>query len=93
MSPRAPEVTSRQLDCLIAVARGLSHKQIGTELGIQKDRVDDLIADLEKRLGARSGIHMILRAIEEGLIERRVPPPIPDLPKGPKTPPGIPSHP
>ena len=77
-APPRPHLSPRQLDYLIAVSRGHSHKEIAAELGIHTNWVDELSHEVHKRLGARSGPHMILRAIEEGLIEPRVPPRLPN---------------
>jgi hypothetical protein len=52
------------------------------DLGIHTHRVDELSMEVQKRLRARTGIHMVMRAIEEGLLEPRVPPPA--LPVSPR---------
>lgn len=81
---RIPTPTSRHLDVLIAIAQGDARKEIETLLNLGEGRIDELISELKHLLHARSWADMVLRAVELGWIEPRVPPPKqPDLPKPP----------
>jgi DNA-binding NarL/FixJ family response regulator len=66
--------TPRQLDVLHALARGRSRKQIATDLGLSQFRVDEHVAELKHRFHAHTSADLVLRAVEEGILEPSVPP-------------------
>jgi DNA-binding NarL/FixJ family response regulator len=66
--------TPRQLDVLTALARGRSRKQIALDLGLSEFRIDEHIAELKHRFEAHTSADLVLRAVEEGILEPLVPP-------------------
>ncbi len=68
--PDAPGYTlrPRELQVLKALARGLSHKQIGKEMGLKDSTVSNHAAYMRARLGASNNIHAVQIAHERGLI-------------------------
>lgn len=74
-SLRALAPTARHLDVLHSIMGGASRKRIATELHLSRPRIDELISEIKHRLGAENWGDMVLRAIDQGWIEPRVPPP------------------
>lgn len=58
----------RETEVLELIARGMSNKQIGIELGISDRTVSSHIVSIFKKLGARSRTQAVLYAVREGLI-------------------------
>ena len=83
--------SSRQLDLLHAMARGGNRHRIAAELHLTPPWIDDLIHELKKKLGDGNWAYLVLRAIEEGWIEPRVPPPE-SIPTSPLRPSPAPAH-
>lgn len=73
----APEdgamITPRQLECLLWVQAGKSSSDIGMILGISSRTVDDHLAEVCARLGVRTRIQAISKAIAIGLLSPRLP--------------------
>jgi DNA-binding NarL/FixJ family response regulator len=63
------QLTSRERDVLIRVARGLLNKEIAAELGISVRTVESHRESLTKKLGIRSVAGLTRLAIESGLTE------------------------
>ena len=71
-SPR-PRLTPRQLECLAWAQAGKSSTDIGLILGLSHRTVDAHLATACARLGVRTRIQAISRAIELGLLSSRSP--------------------
>ncbi len=69
-----PAPTSRQVDLLHAMGRGGDRHQMAAELDLSPARIDDLTCELREKLGDGNWAYLVLRAIEEGWVEPRVPP-------------------
>lgn len=53
VAPATPEaLTPRERDVLVMVARGLTHKQIGTRLGLSKATVDTYVHRVRQKVGS-----------------------------------------
>jgi DNA-binding NarL/FixJ family response regulator len=65
----AAQLTEREREVLIAVARGLPSKQIAARLGISARTVETHRANLMRKLGLRSVALLTQFAIREGLVE------------------------
>jgi DNA-binding NarL/FixJ family response regulator len=63
------------MEILEALARDRLEKEIAAELDLRLDTVKKHVAALKRLLGARTRIGVVLRAIEEGWVEPRSPPP------------------
>lgn len=61
-------LTGRQRAVLTALAQDLPRKEIAKELGISVARLDEHVAALRNRLGAKTLVGVVLRAIHEGLL-------------------------
>lgn len=68
-SPAIPEIqlTSREREILVYLARGLTAKQISRQLGIHRNTTDYHINKLKKRLGAHTLAQSMMVAIGLGL--------------------------
>jgi len=62
-------LTPRQEDVLRAIARDLLRKEIAQDLHLSEARVDEHVAELKRRYGVRTTAGLVLRGIEEGVIE------------------------
>jgi DNA-binding NarL/FixJ family response regulator len=62
------ELTARELDVLALVAEGLSHEQIGAELGIGAETVRTHLRKACQRLGAATRTQAVAAALRLGLI-------------------------
>jgi DNA-binding NarL/FixJ family response regulator len=68
--PTAPAgLTARQLEVLRLVTRGMSNRQIASQLSISPRTVDRHVADVYTRIGVSSRAAAALYAIEHGLLE------------------------
>jgi DNA-binding NarL/FixJ family response regulator len=75
-----PEPTSRQLEVLIAMARGTRAKEISAAIGLGLDRTNEVIGEVLHLLKATDRAEVVLRAVELGWIEPQSPPPHPTPP-------------
>ena len=66
--PPAPEVTSRQLEILQAMARGLTNKDIAKMFGIRTDGVNEHVLAILAKLGAANRTEAVATAIRKQLI-------------------------
>jgi DNA-binding NarL/FixJ family response regulator len=63
-----PEPKSRELEVLLAMARGLHTKQIAADIALSESRAEEHIAGVLELLDAKSWTHAVVRAIEFGWI-------------------------
>jgi DNA-binding NarL/FixJ family response regulator len=56
-------LTPRQLQCLVLVGKGKSDRQIGRTLRISEETVHKHVEAAKKRVGARSRIQLVIRAL------------------------------
>jgi DNA-binding NarL/FixJ family response regulator len=63
-------LTAREVEVLVAVARGLSNAEIGAELYMSAATAKTHVGRLLTKLGARDRTHLVIAAYEAGLIER-----------------------
>lgn len=61
-------LSPRQLACLQLAASGLSAPEIGARLGISPRTVNQHISEACERLGVRTRIHAVARAVQLKLI-------------------------
>lgn len=66
--PGAKELRKRELEVLKLAARGLSNKQISTELNITDNTVGTHLVNIFRKLGVESRTEAALYALKEGLI-------------------------
>lgn len=62
------EITDRQLEVLVHVARGRTNRQIGAALGISERTVRNHLRSIGKRLAATDRTHAVVLAIGHGWI-------------------------
>ncbi|MEM9500800.1 MAG: helix-turn-helix transcriptional regulator [Pseudomonadota bacterium] len=63
-----PQLTTREREILVLVARGLSTKEVAQQVEIAPRTVDRHIENARLKLGAKNRTHMVARAIIEGLL-------------------------
>lgn len=61
-------LTNRQTACLCLLAKGLTHKQIGLELGLAAKTVEHYLDAVKLKLNCESRSDLIMQAIERGLV-------------------------
>lgn len=62
------ELSPRELQVVRLVAGGKKYPEMGEHLNISKDTVRNTVRNAMKKLGARSKNHLVLRALEAGMI-------------------------
>jgi LuxR family quorum-sensing system transcriptional regulator CciR len=62
-SPRGPQLTPRQRDCVVLVAQGKSDWEIGQLLGISESTVHKHIEDAKKRFAVSTRIQLVVRSL------------------------------
>ncbi|MDQ4063337.1 MAG: response regulator transcription factor [Actinomycetota bacterium] len=67
--PEAPDLSSRELDVLRAIARGKGNKQVAKELRISDKTVRNHVSNIYKKLHIYDRTQAVLYALREGLIE------------------------
>ena len=67
--PPAPELTVRQKDVLSSIIRGLTNRDISTQLGICPDRVKDHINAIMQKLGAANRAEAVAIALRKHLLK------------------------
>lgn len=69
--PNPAGLSEREVEVLVAVARGRTSKEIAARLGISAKTVQHHIAHVYAKIGARSRAAAALYAVERGLLELR----------------------
>jgi LuxR family quorum-sensing system transcriptional regulator CciR len=64
--PPAGGLTSRQLDCVVLVARGQTDRQIAALLGITEETVTAHLNEARRRYGVRKRAQLVLQALYRG---------------------------
>ena len=62
-----PQITGREREVLVLVARGLSNDQIAVRLGVSMSTVKTHINRLLAKLDGRDRTHLVIAAYESGL--------------------------
>jgi len=62
-SPRGPQLTPRQRDCVVLVAQGKSDWEVGQLLGISESTVHKHIEDAKKRFTVSTRIQLVVRSL------------------------------
>ena len=63
-----PQLTPREREILPLLAQGQTNREIGTLLHISPGTVRNLVARLQAKLGARDRTHLVVLALERGLL-------------------------
>ncbi|MEU0485729.1 response regulator transcription factor [Streptosporangium sp. NPDC006013] len=66
--PRHLQITDREREVLILIAKGLSNQEIGAELYLSHGTMKTHVGHLLAKLGARSRVHLVIAAYEAGLV-------------------------
>jgi two-component system nitrate/nitrite response regulator NarL len=62
-----PRLSPRERDVVGGVARSLSNREIGAELGICEQTVKNVLTSVFRKMGVRSRVQVAIHAVEEGL--------------------------
>ena len=63
-------LTAREIEVLVAVARGLSNAEVGVALHMSAATAKTHVGRLLTKLGARDRTHLVIAAYEAGLVDR-----------------------
>ena len=69
-NPRFAEMTEREREVLVAIARGLSNEELAETLFISENTVKTHVKRVLAKLGARDRVHAVVMAYEGGLMDR-----------------------
>ena len=61
-----PKLTSRQLECVVLIARGKSDKEIAAQLGLRPTTISEYIEDACERYGVSRRIQLAFHAVHDG---------------------------
>jgi len=71
-APRAlPDLTSRETEVLIQVARGLSNREIAGQLFLGEATIKTYVGNILMKLGCRDRVQAVVAAYEAGLVQPR----------------------
>jgi DNA-binding NarL/FixJ family response regulator len=69
-NPRFAEMTDREREVLVAIAKGLSNEELAETLFISENTVKTHVKRVLAKLGARDRIQAVVMAYESGLMDR-----------------------
>jgi LuxR family transcriptional regulator, quorum-sensing system regulator CciR len=75
-----PKLTTRQLECVVLIARGKSDKEIAAQLGLRPSTISEYIEDACERYGVSRRIQLAFHAVHDGhltlsdAVGREIPP-------------------
>lgn len=69
--PIAARLTSRELDVIRLLARGLSNKEIGAELGVSETTVKWFVKNILQKLGVNDRTAAVTTALERGILHHQ----------------------
>jgi DNA-binding NarL/FixJ family response regulator len=69
-NPRFDEMTDREREVLVAIARGLSNEELAETLFISENTVKTHVKRVLTKLGARDRVQAVVMAYEGGLMDR-----------------------
>ena len=69
LSPRLAELTEREREVLVAMARGLSNSELAEELYISENTVKTHVSRVLTKLGASDRVNAVVMAYQGGLME------------------------